>query len=148
MIIKRSNRSESPESSLAQMGKTALAKITAINSKHQAAIGLKNLKVAAVELQERGASLQNTYDQAYQKDAVRTSSYLETFLFTSITTRILVRSELGKNISEVAKNTSEVSKNLVIEKMSVSQQYLAELQANQIIADKLAAAVGLASNSA
>ena len=78
MSIKRSNKSQFPESSIVQMGKIALAKITAINSKHQAAASLKYVKVAAVELKKRGASLQNTYDQAYQKDLVRTSSYLGT----------------------------------------------------------------------
>ena len=112
-------------------------------------------------MKERGTSLQNAYDQAYQQDSVRTSSYLGTFLFTSITTGILVKSETGKNNSEVLKNSSEVlknnsevlknvsevSKNQASEKMSVAQEYLAKLQADQLLADQVAASVGLASNT-
>lgn len=150
------------------MGKLALAKITSINSQQHAAASLKYVKIAAVELKERGTSLQNAYDQAYQQDSVRTSSYLGTFLFTSITTGILVKSETGKNNSEVLKNSSEVlknnsevlkndsevlknvsevSKNQASEKMSVAQEYLAKLQADQLLADQVAASVGLASNT-
>ena len=152
-MITRSNKTQFPESSLVQIGKTALAKIAALNSKQQAAASLKHAKLLALELQERGASIQNTYDQAYQKDPVRTGSYLGTFLFTSITTGVLVRSEVAKNTSEVAKNASdisrnasEISKNGAIEKLSASQELVANFQANELLTKSLESAVGLASN--
>jgi len=150
-MITRSEKTQFPESSLIQIGKVALAKIGAFNTKQQAAASLKHAKLVAVELQERGSSIQNTYDQAYQKDPVRTGSYLGTFLFTSITTGVLVRSEVAKNTSEVAKNNSEIaknaseiSKNVAIEKLTATQELAAQLQANELLAKTVQSAVGLA----
>ena len=138
-MITRSEKTQLPESSLIQIGKIALAKIGALNAKQEAAATLKHAKLVAVELQERGSSIQNTYDQAYQKDPVRTGSYLGTFLFTSITTGVLVR-------SEVAKNASEISKNIAIEKLTATQELAAQLQANELLAKTVQSAVGIVSN--
>jgi len=145
-MITRSEKTQLPESSLIQIGKIALAKIGALNAKQEAAATLKHAKLVAVELQERGSSIQNTYDQAYQKDPVRTGSYLGTFLFTSITTGVLVRSEVAKNSSEVAKNASEISKNIAIEKLTATQELAAQLQANELLAKTVQSAVGLVGN--
>ena len=159
-MITRSEKTQLPESSLIQIGKIALAKIGALNAKQEAVATLKHAKLVAVELQERGSSIQNTYDQAYQKDPVRTGSYLGTFLFTSITTGVLVRSEVAKNSSEVAKNASEVaknssevaknaseiSKNVAIEKLTATQEFAAQLQANELLAKTVQSAVGLVGN--
>ena len=143
-MITKSEKTQLPESSLIQAGKIALAKIGTINAKQQAAASLKHAKLVAVELQERGSSIQNTYDQAYQKDPVRTGSYLGTFLFTSITTGVLVGSEVAKNTSEIAKNASEISKNVAIEKLTATQELAAQFQANELLAKSLQSAVGLA----
>ena len=145
-MITRSEKTQLPESSLIQIGKIALAKIGALNAKQEAVATLKHAKLVAVELQERGSSIQNTYDQAYQKDPVRTGSYLGTFLFTSITTGVLVRSEVAKNSSEVAKNASEISKNVAIEKLTATQEFAAQLQANELLAKTVQSAVGLVGN--